>query len=160
MANIQFPNQFDRLIYRGFAKIVYNDNANDGALDIGAGSLGDNGISLSVDGKFVERLPVTIGTVASVNFSVPVSIKVELVKTSLAAQAYYDRVFNGICVANQGLKFTDDANRTWDIEQVSISMDGTEANGKNANYSITIDGVMPLSQALLIYKGLPEITVF
>lgn len=157
---IPFPSILERLIFIGFSRIDCA-NANDASFfNSQAGVYGEEGIRITPDGEFVERLPVAIGTVASPNLAVPVTVTVPVVKTTATYERYMDGTFRHAAL-NDLITVYDDAQHSFQISQVSVSWsEGTEGSGKKPADNFTFKGNLVINQELFDQFGAPAITTW
>lgn len=128
-------------IHKGFSKGVYSDAA---SLNFIVSDLGDDMASITVDRESVERLDTAVGTVASANLFVPVTVTIAILKTSPLDLIYKDQMTSN-SVLDGTLSLYDDSNKAWTISALSMSLEGFSANGKEAFRNYIIKGNMEVN---------------
>lgn len=111
-----------------FVKAIFTDAPE---LNVGPYDLGENMIGISVEDEFVNRLPTATGTVGSLAIIVPVTVTIDILKTSNAIGEWSDRILSNAYIGGT-LTVYSDVNSPYSISDVSLgvkslgNMNGTE----------------------------------
>lgn len=141
-------NTFD-FLHKGFVKAVFSGAPE---LNVSAVDMGTEMISVTIDDKPVNRLPTAVGTVASANVFVSVSVMIQILKASPADKIYTNRTKrNG--VIPESLTLYDDVNVPWTLSKLSLSLGGFSANASEAHRAYTVEGIMPVNTDLIAELG-------
>lgn len=132
-----------------FTKAVFSDVPE---LDISAVDMGEEMISLTIDGESVKRIATATGTVASAEIFVPVTMTFAILKASPADKIYTDRfkqngVIPGTCT------LYDDVNKKWEFYKMSMSMEGFSLNASEAHRNYVVQGIMNVNTELIAQLG-------
>lgn len=109
------PNNEMNILDRVFNTAVFS---NDSALDITPFDLGEKQMSVELEDKVVKRLPVATQTVISMNIFLPITIKVPILKTSLAYKTWLNARMQNPILGECVLK--DDTGYQYVIKQVTL----------------------------------------
>lgn len=141
-------NTFE-FLHKGFVKAVFSDAAE---LNVTAVDMGSEMISVNFDDKPVNRIPTAVGTVASANVFVSVSVTIQVLKASPADKIYTNRIKqNGVIPGT--LTLYDDVNKDWTIQKLSLSIAGFSANASEAHRAYTLEGILPVNTDLIAELG-------
>lgn len=101
-----------------YTKAIFTDAPE---LNVGAYDLGEKMISIQIDEDFVNRLPTATGTVGSLAIIVPVTVNIDILKTSSAVGEWSDRVLSNAYIGGT-LTVYNDVNAPYSIKDVSINI--------------------------------------
>lgn len=101
-----------------YTKAIFTDAPE---LNVGARDLGENMINIQIDEDFVNRLPTATGTVGSLAIIVPVTVNIDILKTSSAVSEWSDRVLSNAYIGG-ALTVYNDVNSPYSIKDVSINI--------------------------------------
>lgn len=101
-----------------YTKAIFTDAPE---LNVGAYDLGENMINIQIDEDFVNRLPTATGTVGSLAIIVPVTVNIDILKTSSAVGEWSDRVLSNAYIGGT-LTVYNDVNSPYSIKDVSINI--------------------------------------
>ncbi|MGL2390663.1 hypothetical protein ACOWLS_00785 [Helicobacter pylori] len=103
------------ILARVFNTAVFSNNS---AFDITPFDLGEEQMSVEMEDEVVKRLQATTQTIASANIYIPTTIKVPILKTSLAYKTWLNARMQNPILGECTLK--DDAGYQYVIKQVTL----------------------------------------
>ncbi len=131
------PNNEMNILGRVFNTAVFSNNS---AFDITPLDLVGEQMSVEMEDEVVKRLQAATQTIASANIYIPTTIKVPILKTSLAYAIWLKAMTSNAIVGGQ-CTLKDDAGYQYVIEQVSLSFKGLpNMNGNQPSVEFTIKG--------------------
>jgi len=143
MAN---PNIPQGTLNRVRGSISFDDNS---ALNVIAGNLGPEGISVSFGGGATTRIDTLTGQVTSPEPFVPVKLTVNLLRTQALANSFKTQQELNSLLGD--LSFRTDAVTlgVYQFQNSSIGRIGDmRVNGKDAGYALEIDGTYQINSSL------------
>lgn len=132
-------------IFKGFAKALFSD---DSSLNIIPSDLGEEMIGANFDSDAVKRIRTAVGTVASPELFVEVSMTLHILKTSPQYEIYKKRVANNTII-NGEVTLYDDANTAWTFQKLSLKLTGFTTSGNDATAQFIIQANWPVNTALI-----------
>lgn len=144
---IILPNFNNKIINITAVNIVFPDDAE---LNLTAFDMGESLISLSFDGKAVERLPVAVGNIGSAKMFRNASASISINKLSVMADVWHKRALNSAIVkgVTGACVITDDVGKEYKLFACSVDLTDISAAGKEGAYNFTVDGIIPVNQDL------------
>ena len=144
---IILPNFNNKIINITAVNITFPDDAE---LNLTAFDMGESLVSISFDGKAVERLPVAVGNIGSAKMYRNVSCGVSINKLSVMADVWHKRALNSAIIkgVTGSCVITDDVGKEYKIFVCSIDLTDINAAGNEGAYNFTIDGIIPVNQDL------------
>lgn len=108
-----------------YTKGVFSE---DSGLNVVATDLGENMISVEIEGDVVNRLPTATGTVGSLSIFLPMSATIQVLKTSPVYENYINRCLDDGYVGGT-FTFYDDVNQSFEMEEISLTLKGLPEMG-------------------------------
>ena len=132
-------------IYKGFCKAVFSE---DSGLNLIPSDLGEDMISVSFDSEAVRRLKTAVGTIASPELFVDVSLTLNILKTSPQYATYKSRVGQNTIISGN-ITLYDDANQEWNFLRVSLKPSGFSSSGRDATVPFMLQANWPVNTKLI-----------
>lgn len=118
-------------------------------LNVTASFLGEDGISIALQGDAVQFIPTMVGQVTSPEPYLAVQISVHLLKSQFLAGLYKDQMEDDSRIGTITVRPDSDAFPTYTFANCAIqSVPQISMNGKDAGYRITIGGYYTINNAL------------
>jgi len=133
------------IIFKGFAKAIFSD---DSSLNIIPSDLGEEMIGVNFDSDAVKRIRTAVGTVASPELFVEVSITLHILKTSPQYVIYKNQIKSST-VINGEVTLYDDANTPWTFQKISVKPTGFTASGNDATAQYILQANWPVNNDLI-----------
>lgn len=132
-------------IYKGFTKAVFSD---DSGLNIIPSDLGEDMITVAFESEAVRRLKTAVGTIASPELFVDISLTMNILKTSPQYATYKERVSQNTIVSGN-LTLYDDANQEWNFIRISLKPSGFSSSGRDATVPFVLQANWPVNTKLI-----------
>lgn len=118
-------------------------------LNVTAYDMGENMISATLEDEVVNRLRTAVGTVGSMAIFVPVTVSIDILKTSTAIDEYASRILSNAFIGGD-LTVYSDVNSPYTIKDVSISLKelGT-MNGTQPSVTFEVKGNLEVNKDAL-----------
>lgn len=129
-----------------YNKLIFSDapNLNCTAFDMGKGQC-----TARLNRGGVNRLDTATGTVGSLEIFVPVTLSVEILKTSPVLDYYSERVLKNGYIGGT-LTMYDDVNKAYTIDDVSIRLEEIPSTGgENPAVTFMLEGNLRVNQEAL-----------
>lgn len=118
-------------------------------LNVTAYDLGEQMIGISVEDEFVNRLPTAIGTVGSLAIICPVTVTIDILKTSSAVGEWSDRILSNAYIGGT-LTVYNDVNSPYSIKDVSIGVRSLgQLNGTEPAVQFEVKGNLEVNKDAL-----------
>lgn len=118
-------------------------------LNVTAYDMGENMISATLEDEVVNRLRTAVGTVGSMAIFVPVTVSIDILKTSTAIDEYASRILSNAFIGGD-LTVYNDVNSPYTIKDVSISLKELGAmNGTQPSVTFEVKGNLEVNKDAL-----------
>lgn len=118
-------------------------------LNVTAYDMGENMISATLEDEVVNRLRTAVGTVGSMAIFVPVTVSIDILKTSTAVDEYASRILSNAFIGGD-LTVYNDVNSPYTIKDVSISLKELGAmNGTQPSVTFEVKGNLEVNKDAL-----------
>ena len=132
-------------IFKGFTKAVYSA---DSGLNLIPSDLGEEMIGMNFDSDAVKRLNTAVGTVASPELFVHVTLTMHILKTSPQYPIYKQLVQDNTIIEGN-LTVYDDARQEWEFTKLSIKIMPVSTSGTVAEVAFAIQANWAVNQKLI-----------
>lgn len=119
------------------------------SLNITASYLGEEGISLALEGDATTMIPTMVGMVTSPEPYMPVTITAHLLKTQALSAQYKKQMENSTLLGAGVVRVDSKTHPPYDIMNCAIAgVEPLKLNGKDAGWVVRIRGFYPINSSL------------